>query len=125
MGARSIRGTDRSIAAWFTDLRKQAAELGVPLDVPWREMPEAAREIVLRGNGQLRGHSWILCADGAQEVQAACARHAEQISRLCGVPGLPWTAVARRGARGSAEWAEHLSVCGAYDREGQGVLRLA
>jgi hypothetical protein len=32
-------------------LKEQAAELGVPMDVPWREMPEAARETVLRGKG--------------------------------------------------------------------------
>jgi excinuclease ABC subunit A len=35
--------------SWYTDFRKQAPALGVPLDVPWREMPEAAREVVLRG----------------------------------------------------------------------------
>ena len=35
---------------WFGELRKRAAELGVPLDVPWREMTEAARETVLRGH---------------------------------------------------------------------------
>ena len=40
---------------WFTEFRKQAAELGVPLDVPWRELPEAAREIVLRGKGAFVG----------------------------------------------------------------------
>jgi excinuclease ABC subunit A len=40
---------------WFSDLKKQAAELGVPMDVPWREMPEAAREIVLRGKGSFEG----------------------------------------------------------------------
>jgi excinuclease ABC subunit A len=40
---------------WFTDLRKQAAELGIPMDVPWREMPEAARETVLRGKGSFAG----------------------------------------------------------------------
>ncbi|HEV2484151.1 MAG TPA: excinuclease ABC subunit UvrA [Terracidiphilus sp.] len=34
---------------WYTDLRKQAAELGVPLDVPWRDLSEQARETVLRG----------------------------------------------------------------------------
>ena len=34
---------------WFSELRKRAAELGVPLDVPWRDMTEAARETVLRG----------------------------------------------------------------------------
>jgi excinuclease ABC subunit A len=34
---------------WFTDLKKQASTLGIPMDVPWREMREGAREIVLRG----------------------------------------------------------------------------
>jgi excinuclease ABC subunit A len=40
---------------WYSDLRKHAAELGVPLDVPWREMKEAAREVVLRGKGAYVG----------------------------------------------------------------------
>jgi excinuclease ABC subunit A len=40
---------------WFTEFRKQAAELSVPLDVPWRELPEAARETVLRGKGAFVG----------------------------------------------------------------------
>jgi len=40
---------------WFTDLKKQAAALGIPMDVPWREMSEAAREIVLRGKGNFEG----------------------------------------------------------------------
>jgi excinuclease ABC subunit A len=41
--------------SWFTDLRKHAAALGIPLDVPWRELPEDAREIVLRGKGEFEG----------------------------------------------------------------------
>jgi len=40
---------------WFTDLKKQAAELGVAMNVPWRELPEAARETVLRGKGSFVG----------------------------------------------------------------------
>jgi len=40
---------------WFTDLRKNAAELGVPLDVPWRDLPEVAQEIVLRGKASFLG----------------------------------------------------------------------
>ena len=40
---------------WYSDLRKQADELGVPLDVPWRDMPEQARETVLRGKGGFVG----------------------------------------------------------------------
>jgi len=40
---------------WFLELKKLAPELGVPLDVPWHDMPEAAREIVLRGKGGFAG----------------------------------------------------------------------
>ncbi|HWE85958.1 MAG TPA: excinuclease ABC subunit UvrA [Terracidiphilus sp.] len=40
---------------WFTELKKQAAALAVPLDVPWREMSEEARETVLRGKGSFEG----------------------------------------------------------------------
>ena len=41
--------------SWFTDMKKQASSLGIPMDVPWREMSEAAREIVLRGKGAFQG----------------------------------------------------------------------
>ena len=40
---------------WFTEFRRQAPELGVRLDVPWKDLPEAAREIVLRGKGSFVG----------------------------------------------------------------------
>jgi len=39
----------------FTDLKKQAAGLGVPMDVPWREMSNDAREIILHGKGSFTG----------------------------------------------------------------------
>ncbi len=41
--------------SWYTELRKQAGQLGVPLDVPWRDLSEAARETVLRGKGGFEG----------------------------------------------------------------------
>ncbi|MGA9587939.1 MAG: excinuclease ABC subunit UvrA [Terracidiphilus sp.] len=41
--------------SWFTELKKQASALGVPMDVPWRELSEGAREIVLRGKGAFEG----------------------------------------------------------------------
>jgi excinuclease ABC subunit A len=40
---------------WFTELRRQAEELRIPMDVPWRELPEAVRETVLRGKGGFVG----------------------------------------------------------------------
>jgi excinuclease ABC subunit A len=41
--------------SWFTDMKKQAASLAIPMDVPWREMSEAGREVVLRGKGGFEG----------------------------------------------------------------------
>ncbi len=40
---------------WFSELRKRATELGVKLDVPWRDLPEAVRETVLRGKDGFPG----------------------------------------------------------------------
>jgi excinuclease ABC subunit A len=40
---------------WFNDLRKQAPSLGIPLDVPWRDLPDSVQEIVLRGKGSFEG----------------------------------------------------------------------
>jgi excinuclease ABC subunit A len=40
---------------WYTDLRKQADDLGIPLDVAWRDLPEQTREIILRGKGAYAG----------------------------------------------------------------------
>jgi excinuclease ABC subunit A len=40
---------------WYSELRKLAPELGVPLDVPWHDLPDSARETVLRGKGSFEG----------------------------------------------------------------------
>jgi excinuclease ABC subunit A len=40
---------------WFGDLRRRAAELEVPLDVPWNEMAEQTRETVLHGRDGFAG----------------------------------------------------------------------
>ncbi len=40
---------------WLNDLRKQAPSLGVRLDVPWRDLPQDAREAVLQGKGAFPG----------------------------------------------------------------------
>jgi excinuclease ABC subunit A len=41
--------------SWLTDLRKHAAELGVPMNVPWCELSPEAQEIVLHGKGGYAG----------------------------------------------------------------------
>ncbi len=40
---------------WFTDLKKQAAALNIPLDVPWHDLSDESREILLRGKGSFAG----------------------------------------------------------------------
>jgi len=40
---------------WFTDLRKNADALEIPMNVPWRDLTDAVREIVLRGKGSFVG----------------------------------------------------------------------
>jgi excinuclease ABC subunit A len=41
--------------SWFTELKKQAAALAIPMDLPWRDVPEEKREIVLHGKGGFEG----------------------------------------------------------------------
>jgi len=36
--------------SWFTDLKKQAKTLGVPLDVPWQDLTAEQQELLLYGN---------------------------------------------------------------------------
>src|SRR5207237_6955448 len=46
-------GSWRSIA--WPRLQKMAAERGVPLDKPWKDLSEAHRELVLEGGGGFKG----------------------------------------------------------------------
>ncbi|HTW81074.1 MAG TPA: excinuclease ABC subunit UvrA [Terracidiphilus sp.] len=40
---------------WFADLKRRAPELGIRLDLPWRDLPSEMQEIVLRGKGSFEG----------------------------------------------------------------------
>jgi excinuclease ABC subunit A len=40
---------------WFTDLKKQAAELRIPMDKPWRDLSNEVRETILHGKGSFAG----------------------------------------------------------------------
>jgi len=40
---------------WFTDLKKHAAALSIPLDVPWRDLTPEIREVILHGKGSYGG----------------------------------------------------------------------
>jgi excinuclease ABC subunit A len=56
LGAGAIDPWNRpKYKTWFTDLKKHAGELGIPMDVPWRDLTEPHREILLRGKGSFEG----------------------------------------------------------------------
>jgi excinuclease ABC subunit A len=40
---------------WYTELRKLAPSLGIPIDMPWRELSDAQREILLHGHDAYKG----------------------------------------------------------------------
>ncbi len=40
---------------WFSDLKKRAPELGIPLDTPWRDLTKDVRETLLHGKGSFEG----------------------------------------------------------------------
>jgi excinuclease ABC subunit A len=40
---------------FFSDLKRHAKESGIPLDVPWHELPAAQRRIVMEGEGKFLG----------------------------------------------------------------------
>ncbi len=68
-----------------SELRKAALQHGIPLDTPWRELTPAAAGLCARRPRGVPGSPWILRLFRAQEIQAACARDAEQVPRLRGV----------------------------------------
>jgi excinuclease ABC subunit A len=41
--------------SWFTDLKKQAADLKIPMGAPWRDLSNEIRELVLHGKGSFAG----------------------------------------------------------------------
>ena len=108
--------------SWFTDLKKQAAALGMPMDVPWREMSEAAREIVLRGKGAFEGvHGFF-----AQMERKKYKLHVRvMLSKYRGYAECPECRGQRLRAEARAvrtERAEYLPERGADDCEGEGVF---
>ncbi len=108
--------------SWFTEMKKQAAALGIPMDVPWREMSEAAREIVLRGKGAFEGvHGFF-----AQMERKKYKLHVRvMLSKYRGYAECPDCRGQRLRAEARAvriERAEHLPGGGADDCEGEGVF---
>src|SRR3569833_356492 len=86
-----------------------------------RDERSGARDRAAR-EGCFRRRPRILRRHGAEEIQAARPRHVKQVSRVCGVSGVPGTAAARRSSRGADSRIEHLPGCGADDYEGEGLL---
>ena len=114
---------------WFSELRKRAAELGVPLDVPWRDMTEAARETVLRGRPGAAGKEGFGGVYGffAQLERKKYKLHVRvMLSKYRGYAECPdcrGTTAKGGSAGGARRGQEHLPGDGSDDRAGEGVFR--
>ena len=45
--------------SWFTDLKRHAAKLGIPMDVPWQDLTPLQHEILLYGDKSVGGTGYI------------------------------------------------------------------
>ena len=71
------------------ELQRFARRRGIPLDVPWSDLAEEHRRLVLEGDEEFPGVVGFFRWLEAQEVQGAGARLPEPLPRLPGLPGLP------------------------------------
>ena len=85
----------------FTELKKAAKQHGIPMDVPWCDLSPDQQALCARRQRGISRRAWILSAAGTEEVQAARARDAVEVSRVCAVSGVQGSAAACRGAGGA------------------------
>ena len=103
--ARSRRGPARG-ARRLAALQKLAAERGVPIDVPWRDLSAEHRKLVLEGDRRsaARSRSWSGCSRSPTRPATASSSGA---TRRRGVPRLRRHAPAPRGAGRAARRPGH------------------
>ncbi len=82
---------------WFRDFRKQAAGR-VRFDVPFCDLIGRRAAAGARRRAEGRRRPAVFQFPRNEEIQAACARVSEPVSRLCEVPGLRRVAAAQRSA---------------------------
>ena len=75
-----------------------AGREGIPVDTPWNELPEDARNTIIERPRKIPRHPGIFRISGTQKIQDACPHLSQPVSRLCHMPRLP----RRQVAAGSA-----------------------
>ena len=128
---KSLTLADGAIEPWTkpkykplaTEMRRYARAAGIPLDVPWQDLTPEQQRLHHQGRREMVGRARLLRVPGAQEVQAACARVPQPVSRIFGVPGLRRLAPAPRSAPGQGRRQGHLPDLGHDGRGGHALLR--
>ena len=92
----------------FTELKRFAKQAGIPLDVPWADLDPGAAADGRGRRRQVPRHTRLLQLSRAQEIQAACARLPQPLSRILDLLGLRRRPAAHRGAAGQDQRQEHL-----------------
>ncbi len=105
--------------SWYLDEFRQSAKGKVRFNVPVVQLTAAEREILHKA------HPRLLSRRGSEEIQSACPRVPEPVSRLHAVSGLRRVAPARRSAVDSRGRQEYGPAGAVEHRAGQGVFRIA
>ena len=73
----------------FTEMKRFAKQEEIPLDVPWGELDAGTTGTDSGWGREIPGSARIFSVSGAEEVQAACSRFPEPLSRILDLPGVP------------------------------------
>ena len=107
---------------WYSELRKQARGAGVPLDVPWRDLPEAARETVLRGKGGFVGVYGFFAQMERKKYKLHVRVMLSKYRGYAECPDCRGQRLRAEAAVGADQREKHLPGVGADHCAGQGVL---
>ena len=106
----------------FTDLKRFAKQAGIPLDVPWVDLEEEQRELVLNGEGKFLGvrgfFNHLERKKYKLHVRVFLSRYRGY--SLCS--GLQWDAAAAGSAAGQDQRAQYLRDLCAHCRRGAAIL---
>ena len=95
---------------WYTDLKKHAAALEIPLDVPWNEMTTEQHEVVLHGKG---GYGGVWGFFTAMERKKYKLHVRVMLSKYRGYAECPECRGARLRAEARAVRLNGINICAA------------
>ena len=110
---------------YYTELKRSAKSLGVPLDVPWHDLSLEQQETVLNGSGSFLGVHGFFEFLERKKYKLHVRVMLSKYRGYAQCPECKGQRLARRGSGGAAIRQEYLRRRGDDDRGFERVLRLA